>query len=507
MKRVISIILIISTLLSCIVMTVTADESYVVSDEGRLPFEDVKDAHWFTESVRFCYVNDIIAGMNDYTFAPNTDLTRAQFVTMLAKTEGVDTTGYATTQFADVKPGHWYFGAVSWAYEVGLVSGVSETSFSPNAAVSRETISRIMWLYMKDKYSLDIPEVVLDHFTDKGGISAWALDGMKYLVTAGLITGMNETTLAPRNKLTRAQAARILTVFIRDYKYGECNHIFDTVNLCTDAPTCAVCGMKADIPAGHLLRRYNCSNSGECVICKNHVAPSVYIHNWQAATCTTPRKCKDCGAERGTAGKHSFTAATCTSPKTCSICKATEGAPLGHTTKNGICKTCNKEVFMSEAHRAAYYMVTKAIPDGKGHYTYDGLFEHKGGDFGYTGIYYDANKFDYTLEYKYYWGTGGSCLVMHIYIPDITGQYLYNVGYFERDKEICSANGTVKAASVKEGGSVIDFASYSGSNADKNWFDGVCELAMVNCCKYSDVLLYNLCKSGISALGFTNIKY
>ena len=481
MKKIISILLIFATLLASFVFPMYANITTVVSDEGRLPFEDVKTGNWFYESVTFCYVNDVINGMNEFTFAPNSGLTRAQFVTMLAKTEGVDTTGYATTQFTDVKSNHWYFGAVSWAYEVGLVSGTAEDKFSPNATVTRETISRIMWLYMKDKYQLEIPEGVLDHFTDKDKISPWAFDGMKYLVTAGLISGMTETTLAPRSNLTRAQAARILTVFIRDYKYGECAHIFDVVQPCTDAPQCSICGMKSGLAQGHLLTKYNCSNSGVCTVCKEHVSPSKLIHNWQAATCTTPRTCKDC--------------------------KLTRGSVTGHTTNNGICANCKAEVFKTEAHRVAYHMVNKAIPDGKGHYTYDGIFEHKGGDFGYTSLYYDAHKFDYVLEYKYLWSSDGSYLVMRVDIPDVTGKYDYEVEYFEKQKSICSAKGTVTASAVKEGGSVIDFTSYNGSSKDKSWFDGVCELAMVNCCKYTDVLLYNLCKSGIDAFGFTNIKY
>ncbi|MBQ4601730.1 MAG: S-layer homology domain-containing protein, partial [Clostridia bacterium] len=125
MKKLISLLLVLATVLSCFVLTVSADETTVVSDEGRLPFEDVKDSHWFAEAVTFCYANEIIKGMNDYTFGWNGNLTRAQFLQMLATIDGADLTGYQVSGFDDVKPNHWYYPAVAWAYETNLTSGVS----------------------------------------------------------------------------------------------------------------------------------------------------------------------------------------------------------------------------------------------------------------------------------------------------------------------------------------------------------------------------------------------
>ena len=152
MKRsFISIFIVIATVISCFVFTgisVSAD----TSDEGILPFEDVSNSYWFADAAQFCYANGVIKGMNEYTFAPNGALTRAQFVTMLANLEGVDLTAYSTNQFSDVKPNHWYYNAVSWAYQMGIVSGTSETVFSPNMQINRETLSRIMMLYMSGKY-------------------------------------------------------------------------------------------------------------------------------------------------------------------------------------------------------------------------------------------------------------------------------------------------------------------------------------------------------------------
>ncbi len=507
MKKLINFLLVLVTLFSGFMLSASASDVLVRSDEGRLPFEDVRDSHWFAQSVEFCYVNDIIAGMNAYTFAPNSDLTRAQFVTMLAKVEGVDTSIYTETVFTDVKSNHWYYKAVSWAYDVGLVSGTAPDKFSPNSPVTRETISRIMWLFMKDKYPCEIPETVLDKYTDKNKISPWAEEGMKYLVGQGVISGMTENTLAPRSNLTRAQAARILSVFIKDYLYGECEHSFKAKNSCVDAPKCEKCGMTQSLATGHLLPEYSCTKGGICEICKAEVVPSDLVHRFSAATCLTAQTCSECGVLRGEPSGHSWIPATCNTPKLCKLCNETEGKALGHTTNNGICKNCGAEIFKSEAHRIGYYMVSKAIPDGKGHYTYDGLFEHKGGDTGYGKIYYDAHNFSYTLGYSYMWSSNRGYLDVAISVVPGTESYALNAEYYENNKLICSGTALIKPGSVKNGETSIKFTNYVGANGDKAWFEGVGSKTLENCVKAADYLLAELCNSGAGAFGFNNINY
>ncbi|MBR4880282.1 MAG: S-layer homology domain-containing protein, partial [Clostridia bacterium] len=116
-------IVFITVVLLCAGMCVyTSAKDTVISDEGRLPFEDVKNEYWYYKSAEFCYANGIIKGMNEYTFAPIGTLTRAQFVTMLANLESVDTSIYSVDKFTDVKSSHWYYGAVAWAYNEGIVS-------------------------------------------------------------------------------------------------------------------------------------------------------------------------------------------------------------------------------------------------------------------------------------------------------------------------------------------------------------------------------------------------
>ena len=369
MKKTISFLLIFATVLSCFIFTVSANEG-VISDEGRLPFEDVKDSHWFHDAVEFCFSNSVIKGMNEYTFGWTGNLTRAQFVTMLATIDGADLTQYSVTKFQDVKSSHWYYGAVAWAFETELTSGLSETKFGPNQPITRAQIARFMWIYMEDKFPVEINDSCLDQFADVSKVQAWAKDGMKYAVSAGLISGMqknNKLCVAPNDMTTRAQTAVIFKNAIEKYFCGDCDHSFTTAD-CTNAAECTKCGMVNGLPNGHTLSVYNCTTGGKCLVCSANVAPSKLLHNYAAATCTAPMTCTYCHATKGSAKGHSFKAATCTAPKTCTKCKATEGKALGHTYSGNYCTRCKD---LSPYGKVSYYIKSKGIYDSSSNtYTY-----------------------------------------------------------------------------------------------------------------------------------------
>ncbi len=354
MKRIISLLLILATVLSCFVLTVSADVT-VVSDEARLPFEDVKDNHWFFDAVKFCYANGIINGMNEYTFGFSGQLTRAQFVTMLANLEGVDTSEYTVDKFTDVKSNHWYYGAVAWAYENGIVSGMTETTFVPNGVLTRAQLAVVMRNYMEGKYEVEVSDDVLDKFTDKPKEEYWYYDAMKYAVSAELLSGNSDGTLAATGNVTRAQAAVIFKSFMEKYFYGNCEHVFSITN-CTAPEECLECGLINGLPAGHILSAYDCVTGGVCQICKSEIAPSAILHNFAEATCTAPRTCTRCQATRGEAKGHSFKAATCTTPKTCTVCGTKEGNAKGHNwkaatcTEPKVCVVCNTKEGLALGH-------------------------------------------------------------------------------------------------------------------------------------------------------------
>lgn len=338
MKRIITFLLVFATLMSCLVLTVSAEE-YVRTDEGRMPFEDVKASHWFYEAVGFCYANSVINGMNDYTFGWNGNLTRAQFLLMLAAIDGADLTEYQVTRFTDVKANHWYYGAVAWAYEEGITNGISQTKFGPNTVVTRAQIARMMNIYMSSRYTVEVSSDCLEGFTDTAKIPSWAKEGVEYCVSAGLISGMQmngKLCVNPTGTSTRAQAAVIFRNFMENYFYGECEHSFTEAD-CTNSAVCENCGLVNGLPNGHSLYLYNCTIGGECKVCGEEVEPSKLVHSFEAASCTKPQTCTGCGATRGKAKGHDFKAATCTAPKTCSVCKVTEGTAKGHNWKAATC--------------------------------------------------------------------------------------------------------------------------------------------------------------------------
>jgi len=109
--------------------------------------------------------------------------------------------------FADVPAGTWYTDAVVWAYHTGVVNGMSEDTFAPNANITREQIATILYRYAGAE---EAPEDALTGYTDAGAISPWAVEAMRWAVSADIINGMTINALAPQGNATRGQIATIL---------------------------------------------------------------------------------------------------------------------------------------------------------------------------------------------------------------------------------------------------------------------------------------------------------
>ena len=152
--------------------------------------------------------------MDETTFAPNLAMNRAMFVTVLGRMAGVEEDRTATSKFTDVKAGSYYAGYVAWAAEQDIVRGTSETTFSPNAKVTREQMATMMYRYAKAQ-GLDVTggsEDVLDGFADSGRISGWAKEAMIWAVSQKLLEGTG-AGLEPQAYGTRAQSAQIILNF------------------------------------------------------------------------------------------------------------------------------------------------------------------------------------------------------------------------------------------------------------------------------------------------------
>lgn len=187
--------------------------------EDKLPvFTDVKSSHWFAASVEYCVQRGYVAGMTETTFVPNGKLTRAQFLTILAKLDGVDLTKYDTASagFTDVKTSHWYNEVVCWAVEKGITSGISATQFGPNNNVTRAQLARFFYVYCeKNSISID-GRADISVFPDAGKVAEWAQTPIAWAVNAGLISGVKkdgENYLDPNGTATRAQATVMFKAF------------------------------------------------------------------------------------------------------------------------------------------------------------------------------------------------------------------------------------------------------------------------------------------------------
>ena len=176
------------------------------------PFEDVSTADWFADAVQYMLDNGMMNGVSENTFAPNTTTTRGMIVTMLHRLEGEPSA--AASAFTDVAAGSYYADAVAWAAANGIVDGVSETSFAPDKAITREQMAAILYRYAEYKgYDTAVGGMSLAEYTDADQISSYAVTAMQWANSEGLITGVTDTTLEPKGSATRAQVATILMRF------------------------------------------------------------------------------------------------------------------------------------------------------------------------------------------------------------------------------------------------------------------------------------------------------
>ena len=177
-------------------------------------FIDVAPNAWYKAAVQYAYDNGLMTGVSNTEFAPEATTTRAMIVSMLARLENV--TSAESAGFADVSDGDWYATAVNWAATEGIVSGTGEGDFSPNAAITREQLAAMLMNYASYKGEDVSNRADLSAYSDTATISSWANDVMQWAVAEGLISGVTNTELQPQASATRAQVAAILQRFLEN---------------------------------------------------------------------------------------------------------------------------------------------------------------------------------------------------------------------------------------------------------------------------------------------------
>ena len=181
-------------------------------------YNDVKnDTSWFYPGVQYCLSYGLMSGMGNGSFAPGEYTTRAQVAQILYNLHGNPEVS-GGTPFTDVPEGAWYQKAVTWAHSVGIVNGVTATTFSPNANITRQDFVLMLMRYLNNVRMVDrtwTPDD-LSRFVDAGSVGFWALDAMKDAVAINAISGVpvdGRLYIQPARNATRAEAAKILMIF------------------------------------------------------------------------------------------------------------------------------------------------------------------------------------------------------------------------------------------------------------------------------------------------------
>lgn len=170
---------------------------------------------WYSESVNFLAARDIIKGKGNGIFEPNANITRAEFVQILANMAGADLSKYTTSSFDDVKTDNWFFGAVQWAHESGIAYGFNG-SFNPDANITRQDMAVMLDQYNKKVagYTLEsINEAV--KFADDSEIAEYAKEAVSTMQKAGIISGKGNNIFDPKANATRAEASSMIASLIQ----------------------------------------------------------------------------------------------------------------------------------------------------------------------------------------------------------------------------------------------------------------------------------------------------
>ena len=172
--------------------------------------------YWAHKGIDYCVRNRLMSGVGAGTFSPDTACTRAQIVKILYNLSGNQTDySYYYLPFTDVAPGAWYYNAVAWAYCNDVTSGTSATTFTPNAAITRQQLVTFLYRYTV-KYAPEFTgnAAPISAFPDAGSVANWAYAAMSWAVGNGLIKGNGHDNgldyLDPNGSATRAQTATII---------------------------------------------------------------------------------------------------------------------------------------------------------------------------------------------------------------------------------------------------------------------------------------------------------
>ncbi len=180
---------------------------------AKMPFTDVAEDSWYYDVVDYVWRNGLMIGVGKNQMAPNAALTRGQLVTVLYRLSGENVNPSSPNPFADVKEDAYYHDAIVWAYVNGIAKGITQTTFSPNAPVTREQAAIFLYRYVTEYLKVEAVEGGdLSVYTDAGEISDDAKEPVAWATAEGIFQGFPDGTLQPQGPLTRAQMAKLLSL-------------------------------------------------------------------------------------------------------------------------------------------------------------------------------------------------------------------------------------------------------------------------------------------------------
>ena len=178
-------------------------------------FTDVQPGAWYVSAVQYAYDNGIMGGKSETIFAPEANLTRAEFATVLYSQSGKPSVTYRPV-FKDVEEGAWYTNSVLWAYDNSIVSGYANGNFGTSDNITREQLALMMYKYAKVKgYDTTAESGILQNFSDEAKISTWAREAIQWAASHGIMSGKGngadgKPLLDPQGNATRAECAAMM---------------------------------------------------------------------------------------------------------------------------------------------------------------------------------------------------------------------------------------------------------------------------------------------------------
>ncbi|OAS18425.1 glycerophosphodiester phosphodiesterase family protein [Paenibacillus oryzisoli] len=184
-------------------------------------FSDLKH-HWSKQTVESMANKMIVQGVGAASFAPDRQVTRAEFAALLVRSFGLSSSNAMVTSFKDVQPADWYATAINLAVDAGLVSGYEDHTFRPDAPISRQEMAVMISRALQFAgYKGELKPTGTVTFSDESQIAEWAKNAIRTAATLQIINGRDSNTFAPLSTGTRAESAVMLSRMLQALHFSN----------------------------------------------------------------------------------------------------------------------------------------------------------------------------------------------------------------------------------------------------------------------------------------------